>query len=132
MHPCRQPGCPALLPRSGYCPAHASKAAAPGRDYEAKRARTPHLAEAARLRSSAKWQRIRRIKLAQDPLCEDPRGDHRRRGTTATAQQVHHIRPLATHPELAFDLGNLMSLCTRCHAKLERTPDTPPHALESP
>jgi predicted HNH restriction endonuclease len=32
--------------------------------------------------------------------------------------QVHHIRPLTTHPEMAFHGSNLMSVCTACHAKL--------------
>ena len=54
------------------------------------------------------------------PLCEDPFKDHERRDDTETAKQVHHVKGLATHPELAYDLDNLMSVCTRCHAKLER------------
>ncbi|MDO5299951.1 MAG: HNH endonuclease [Clostridia bacterium] len=31
------------------------------------------------------------------------------------ATMVHHIKPYQTHPELALDLDNLMSLCDRCH-----------------
>lgn len=81
---------------------------------------TPHLAYAAQVRSSAAWQRLRRIKLTMDPLCEDPHGEHARTGRTATATQAHHVLPLATHPELALELSNLMSVCTRCHARLEQ------------
>lgn len=56
--------------------------------------------------------------LSMRPLCEDPHGDHARRNRTATATQVHHIKRLATHPELAFDFDNLLAVCTACHAKL--------------
>ena len=31
------------------------------------------------------------------------------------AEQVHHIRELREHPELALDDDNLTSLCARCH-----------------
>lgn len=30
---------------------------------------------------------------------------------------VDHIKELATHPELAFDMENLETLCIRCHNK---------------
>jgi 5-methylcytosine-specific restriction endonuclease McrA len=30
--------------------------------------------------------------------------------------QVDHVKPLRTHPDLAFDLGNLQTLCVRCHS----------------
>lgn len=31
------------------------------------------------------------------------------------AEEVHHIRELKDHPELALDNDNLVSLCTQCH-----------------
>lgn len=31
------------------------------------------------------------------------------------AQEVHHIKELREHPELALDEDNLVSLCTQCH-----------------
>jgi 5-methylcytosine-specific restriction protein A len=31
--------------------------------------------------------------------------------------EVDHIKPVRTHPELAFDLSNLQSLCTVCHSR---------------
>ncbi len=119
--PCRYPGCRALLDRSGYCERHAKAANASRTDYDRTRRRTDQsLAEAKRIRSSAAWSRVRRIKLTTSPLCEDPHGDHARAGRTATATQVHHIRPAATHPEQTLDLDNLMSVCTRCHARIEQ------------
>lgn len=132
--PCRHPGCSALLDRSGYCDAHADRACAPAKDYDRhRRAVIPHLAHAARVRSSAAWQRLRRLKLSMSPLCQDPHGDHARANQTDTASQVHHIEPLATHPDLGLELSNLMSVCTRCHARLEReVPIRPPIPLTPP
>ena len=119
--PCRHPGCSALLDRSGHCEDHADRASGQAKDYDRhRRATTPRLAYAARVRSSAAWQRLRRLKLTMDPLCEDPHGDHARARRTITATQAHHVQPLATHPDLGLELSNLMSVCTRCHAKLER------------
>lgn len=34
--------------------------------------------------------------------------------------EVDHIKPIRTHPELAFDLDNLQTLCGGCHAKKTR------------
>lgn len=29
----------------------------------------------------------------------------------------HHVKPTSTHPELGGDIGNILILCTPCHAK---------------
>lgn len=34
--------------------------------------------------------------------------------------EVDHIKPVRTHPGLAFDLGNLQTLCGACHARKTR------------
>jgi 5-methylcytosine-specific restriction enzyme A len=34
--------------------------------------------------------------------------------------EVDHIQPVRTHPERAFDLGNLQSLCPPCHTRKTR------------
>lgn len=34
--------------------------------------------------------------------------------------EVDHIKPVRTHPELAFDLANLQSLCPSCHTRKTR------------
>lgn len=34
--------------------------------------------------------------------------------------EVDHIQPIRTHPDLAFDLGNLQSLCVACHSRKTR------------
>lgn len=85
------------------------------RDYDERRRRDPALAAAARIRRSMAWQSCRRAKLERDPLCERCEAE----GRSTFAAQVHHRIPLAQRPDLAFDHGNLMSVCTRCHARLE-------------
>jgi len=117
--PCRHPGCPSLVKGTGYCEEHKADEQQFRRDYERKRKSDPALARAARLRSSTRWQRVRLQKLARDPLCEDPFGDHQREGETQPGQQVHHVEGVATRPDLAFTLSNLQTVCTRCHARLE-------------
>ena len=119
--PCRHPGCSALLDKAGYCSKHLQSAPQPSREYDrGRRKNDPSLSHASRVRSSARWQRVRDGQLSAYPICQDPHGEHERRNTTATARQVHHIKGLATHPELAFHADNLMSVCTACHARLER------------
>jgi len=29
---------------------------------------------------------------------------------------THHIKPFATHPDLRFEMSNLITLCDKCHA----------------
>ena len=84
-----------------------------GKEYEAKRRQDPALAEAARLRSSARWRRLRKMKLARNPLCEECS----KHGVVEPATQVDHIVPIVERRDLAFDLENLQSLCTVCHGK---------------
>jgi 5-methylcytosine-specific restriction endonuclease McrA len=57
---------------------------------------------------------------ARYPLCQDPFGLHHAKGETVSSEQVHHIKGLSEAPELAFLPSNLMAVCCRCHAKLER------------
>lgn len=66
---------------------------------------------ARKIRSSYRWQKVRKITMGQRPLCE---------GCGRAAEQVHHIEPLHTHPHLAFVDSNLSPVCTGCHAKIER------------
>jgi 5-methylcytosine-specific restriction endonuclease McrA len=34
--------------------------------------------------------------------------------------EVHHMKRVKDHPELAYDLKNLTTLCGRCHARITR------------
>jgi 5-methylcytosine-specific restriction protein A len=84
-------------------------------DYEARRRADPALALANKLRSSARWKKVRALHLAREPLCQDC-AEH---GVAEPAAQVHHMIPVAERPDLAFDRENLRSLCTTCHARRE-------------
>ena len=110
--PCKYPGCQSLLQRAGYCETHAHHAPK----------KFKRLTESDEFRSSYKWRQVRKIKLGTNPICEDPYNEHERRGVTETAKQIHHIIGLVecANDERAYSMGNLMSVCWRCHARLER------------
>ena len=116
--PCAQPGCAALVTGVLYCEKHSNNEQNSSRLYDQyTRKSNPELALSAKIRNSARWQKVRAIHKAQFPLCCDPLKTHGQ--FPAYNQQSHHIKPLATHPECAFDLDNLAPLCTRCHSAIE-------------
>lgn len=58
------------------------------------------------------WRRIRKKALERDHyLCQYCLKKHKVRAAT----EVHHIKELEDYPELALELGNLVSLCWHCH-----------------
>ena len=66
---------------------------------------------------SAAWRRARRLALQRDKyLCRLKLDDR----CSRIATEVHHLRPLESAPELALDLGNLVSCCWRCHELTKR------------
>lgn len=119
--PCRSPACERLITSGLYCAAHARPSARTNAraTYDLTRRRDdPALAAAATIRNGARWQKFRAWFRSRNPLCCDPFGDH---GAEAVAMhQVHHVEPLALHPELACDEANCRPLCTSCHARVER------------
>lgn len=83
-------------------------------EYNKTRRRTdPQLRQVAQIHGSGRWQKVRAMKLARDPLCEDPYGRHA--GQTVTATEVDHRLALRERPDLAWTLDNLQSLCDPCH-----------------
>lgn len=69
------------------------------------------------IRSSGKWKNRSELLLKKYPWCSDPFGIHY--VVWEWAEEVHHIKPLVTHPELAFDWDNLAGICTICHHNIE-------------
>jgi 5-methylcytosine-specific restriction endonuclease McrA len=69
---------------------------------------TPRYDAAKRIRSSDRWKQVRELAMAKAAgmclYCHK-----------AAAEEVHHIKSVAEHPELAFDMDNLIPLCIRCH-----------------
>ena len=72
--------------------------------------------EARRLRSTTAWTKFSRYTLMTYPLCADPFNEH---NGPVLAKQVHHIKPLSTHPELLLEPSNVASLCITCHNRIE-------------
>lgn len=62
--------------------------------------------------NTAQWQRLRRLVLANSPLCVFCE----RLGLTTRATDVDHIVPVRQAPRRAFDRTNLQPLCKRCHS----------------
>ena len=100
--PCAEPGCPRLT-HAARCEEHAGERR---RLYRA----TPDRKAAKAFYASARWQRVRSIKLGQDPFCEAA-------DCGELAVDVHHVKPWQDFPDLAFALENLESLCKRCHGE---------------
>jgi 5-methylcytosine-specific restriction protein A len=82
---------------------------------ETQRATTPALALAKKIRSSARWRRVRLLVLKRDPLCVDPFGTHALDGIDVLTTEVDHIVQLTARPDLAFEMTNLQGLCSTCH-----------------
>lgn len=59
----------------------------------------------------AEWDEFSRAYKRRHPLCVRCEGQ----GRVVPVDEVHHVKPLRSHPELKFDEGNLMSLCRSCH-----------------
>ncbi len=88
--------------------------------YEERRKNDPALARSKKIRSSARWRRVRMRILKKNPLCVDPLGHHKEDGIVELGTQVHHVKGLTDYPELAFVLENLVPICTYCHARIEK------------
>lgn len=109
--PCKQPGCTALVGgRERYCAEH-QPTATRERNQQIDNARP----SAARRGYDSRWRRVRRMKLAMNPICEECKVN----GIITAANEVDHITPLAhggTH-----HLDNLRSLCKSCHSRKTMT-----------
>ena len=64
--------------------------------------------------NSPAWRSLRAAALKRDKyLCQHCR----RYGRIVQATTVHHIKHVDEHPELAYKMDNLVSLCSACHNK---------------
>ena len=63
----------------------------------------------------SRWEKVRQMKVALDPLCEDCFSH----GYTQPASEVHHIVSIKEDATLRLELTNLMSLCHKCHRRIE-------------
>lgn len=66
------------------------------------------------------WRRLRLRKVRESPLCEVCRME----GRIKAGSDVHHLRTFtaaetaAERDALAFDFGNLLTVCDECHQRL--------------
>ena len=120
---CAAPGCGEILPiGETYCAPHAK--AEQQRRWRRQAARqaagqaTGRRKRHRKVMNDAAWAELREAKLASVHWCCQWCGVAMTRGRVGrNAAVVDHWRPVAKHPELAFDLGNLVALCAHCHAK---------------
>lgn len=79
-----------------------------------------------KLITSPRWARVRRAKVAMNPLCERCLA----KGITTVAEEVHHKEPVQNGPNLygmerlCYDMDNLESLCSDCHVEAHRELDS--------
>lgn len=103
LKPCLHPGCPELV-RSGYCEKHAQQR-------RAEQDRVYRDADVKKLYNSARWQRLRRIQLANEPWCAECLAQ----GVYTPATDVDHVEPHRGDRRKFFG-GKLQSLCHACHS----------------
>ncbi len=75
------------------------------------------VSEAKQIRNKNLWKRMSRWLRTAFPLCQSPWKCHHT-GANA-AESVHHIKPLATRPDLAHTAFNTVPVCNQCHRRLE-------------
>lgn len=102
-HVCATPQCNGVTHRR-YC-----------QRCEARRGRTTdeERPSAAKRGYGRAWRRLRRLKLARDPICEMA-------GCEEPAVDVHHRAPVRTSGRVLVSLDELQSLCHRHHSIITR------------
>ena len=68
--------------------------------------------------SNAKWRKTRLKVLARDHFeCVMCNAEGRLTINQKQSLEVDHIKELDSHPDLAYDMDNLVTLCVSCHNK---------------
>lgn len=62
--------------------------------------------------NTRRWQRLRKVKLSTDPLCEDCAAV----GRVVAARQVDHVNSINDGGD-PWDMQNLSSKCSSCHSR---------------
>ena len=105
---CQYPQCGALAEEGLYCKAH-------------QRVRIDDRPSAARRGYDHTWQRLRRMKLNEQPLCADPFSVHAALGEVVLATDVHHVDVVSDGNAVLTSLDRLQSLCHSCHSRVTAT-----------
>ena len=86
-----------------------------------------------KLINSYTWQLLRRKKFVANPVCEMCAAE----GRVTPTEEVHHIKPVESGRDetemrrLAYDYGNLQSLCKACHAAIHARAKPVPDSARS-
>jgi 5-methylcytosine-specific restriction protein A len=112
LKPCKQFGCTGLV-KSGYCPKHEQNNSNLNqrREYDRQRSQQDHRA----IYGTARWAKLRTMKLRANPFCELEDLCVKRKGRAAPSTVVDHIEGTAERPDLAYTWENLRSACKPCH-----------------
>lgn len=103
MGVCIERGCPTVLQRGvTRCAAHRL----------ALERNRPNL-DARRLYKTARWQHLRDLVLAEEPLCPDCL----LAGLVRQTEDVHHRERHGGDPDRFFDRANLQALCHAHHSR---------------
>jgi len=104
--PCAHPGCPELVEYPDrYCEKHKRERNRSRREYDKERG------TAAQRGYDARWRKVRKRFLAENPLCTECMKE----GRLTPATVVDHIVPHKGDPELFWDESNWQPLCKQCH-----------------
>jgi 5-methylcytosine-specific restriction endonuclease McrA len=95
--------------------------AATARPIALRKAVIPGVVRTARVYDTAAWDRLRKLKLANDPFCQIQTHCAERPLLRTLAAEVDHIVPVSERPELRFVYTNLQSACKSCHSAKTRT-----------
>jgi len=111
--PCGYPCCPALVRNTRYCERHQTDNATirQRREYDRQRNAEEHRA----IYKSARWAKLRVMKIRANPFCELEDVCVRRTGRPAPSTVVDHIESVQDRPDLAYDWDNLRACCKPCH-----------------
>ena len=66
--------------------------------------------KACEIRSSDRWKKLSKMIKSHYPVCSWCQ--------KKLTFEVHHIKPVSDFPDLAFNVDNLLPLCTKCHDML--------------
>lgn len=107
--PCKYPGCLELVRDGGYCDKHKKQVnQSNNRNYNRHHRNKSSQA----FYDSTQWRKLRKIKIARDPFCEECRNH----GLFASATHVDHKVEIRDGGA-SLDMDNLQSLCHSCHSR---------------
>jgi len=102
--PCNRGACTGLV-RNGTCSVCGSQRRDKDRQYD------QHRGTASQRGYDHNWAKVRRMQLAEYPLCADCKAE----GITRLASEVHHV--IARRDGGTNEFDNLMSLCKSHHSQ---------------